>query len=458
MSKRTTRRDFLKHSAAVGAGFWALGGLEVQAKPAGPNDRVNVAVIGCGGQGGHDLGQVAGTNLANIVALCDVDMGRAAGSFNAHPNARRYVDFRVLLEQERNNIDAVVVSTPDHNHALASILAMRLGKHCYTQKPLTHDVWEARQMKLVATQNNVKTQMGNQGTANNNLRTAVEIVRSGALGTIHEVHVWTNRPIWPQNIAQRPSPAPVPAGLSWDRWIGTAPFRPYARWTDNQNHQHSYAPFDWRGWWDFGTGAIGDMACHTMNLPFMALNMAPPTAVSAVTTTPVNIETGPEGCVVTYEFPASNNQPAYTMKWYERGLPPAALFQGRPQSGSGCLILGAEVNPGGPRKTLYSPSDYGGEYQLLPMNTFAGYQPPAPTLPRAPGQNNYREWLDAIRGGPNTMSNFDYASRLTEVALLGNVAIRAGQRFTWNASTLTASVPQAQQFIRRDYRAGWEIT
>jgi predicted dehydrogenase len=386
--------------------------------------------------------------MANIVALCDVDMNRAAGSFNAHPNARRYVDYRVLLDSERNNIDAVVVSTPDHNHAFASILAMRMGKHCYTQKPLTHSVWEARQMKLVAAQNNVKTQMGNQGTSNSNLRTAVEIIRSGALGQIHEVHVWTNRPIWPQNIAQRPNPAPTPSTLAWDRWLGPAPYRPYAP---------GYAPFAWRGWWDFGTGAIGDMACHTMNLPFMALNMDQPTAVEATVSTPVNNETAPNGCVVTYNIPARANQPAYTMKWYERGRPPAALFQGRPQSESGCLIVGAEVAAGGARKTLYSPSDYGGDYQLLPMQAFQNYQPPAATLPRVPDQNHYKEWLNAIRGGPATMSNFDYASRLTELALLGNVAIRVGQRFNWNSENLTASVPQAAQYIRRQYRQGWEI-
>lgn len=440
MSTRTSRRDFLKTTAAVGAGFWVTGLPDLYAKPPGPNERLNIAIIGAGGRGGGNLGAVAQSE--NIAVICDVDLNRAGGAFNQFPNARRYTDYRVMLEMERSRIDAVVVSTPDHNHAPASIMAMRMGKHCYCEKPLTHSVWESRQMKLVAQQNNVKTQMGNQGTSNSTFRTGVEIIRSGVLGAIREVHVWTNRPIWPQNIAQRPAGQPVPSSLDWDRWVGPAPWREY-----NQ----AYVPFAWRGWWDFGTGAIGDMACHTMNLPFMALNLEAPTAVSAVVTTPLNNETAPNGCTVTYEFPARGNQPALNLMWYERGRPPAALFHGRNPSDSGCLVVGANG-------TLYSPSDYGGSYEMLPMNQFQNYQPPQPSLPRVPGQNHHREWLNSIRGGPAAMSNFvDYAAKLTETALLGNVAMRVGQRFTWNAETLQASVPQAAQYIRRQYRQGWDL-
>jgi predicted dehydrogenase len=256
------------------------------------------------------------------------------------------------------------------------------------------------------------------------------------------VHASTDRPIWPQGIDRPADTPPVPRNLHWDLWLGPAPERPY---------HPAYHPFNWRGWWDFGTGAIGDMACHTMNLPFMALNLEAPSAVSAVSNTPVNNETAPMGCIVTYEFPARGNQPALTMKWYERNLPPRELFHGRNPSGSGCLIVGANG-------TLYSPSDYGGSYVLLPTERFQNYQPPAPTLPRVPGENHHREWLNSIRGGQPAMSNFvDYAAKLTETALLGNVAIRVGERFTWNAETLTASVPAAAQYIRREYRRGWDI-
>src|SRR5947209_16758356 len=294
MSRRTNRRDFLKAGALTGAGFWVGNGLQAQEQqPARPaaNDRLNIAIIGAGGQGGSNLNNVARTE--NIVALCDVDDNRARRAYEAHPRAARYSDFRQMLDRQRD-IDAVVVSTPDHQHALASITAMRLGKHCYCEKPLTHDVWEARQMREVALRHGVATQMGNQGTSNNRFREGVEMIRSGALGPVREVHVWTNRPIWPQGMTRAAAGEPVPEGVHWDLWLGTAPERPYNR---------AYMPFAWRGWWDYGTGAIGDMACHTMNLPYMALNLASPTAVSATARQPVNVQAPPEGCTIVYEFP-----------------------------------------------------------------------------------------------------------------------------------------------------------
>jgi predicted dehydrogenase len=322
---------------------------------------------------------------------------------------------------------------------------MNRGKHVYCEKPLTHDVWEARQMRLVAAKNRVATQMGNQGTSNNNLRTAVEIIRAGALGDVREVHVWTNRPIWPQGMQQRPKGQEVPQGVHWDLWLGTAPTRPY---------NEAYMPFSWRGWWDFGTGALGDMACHTMNLPYMALQLGQPTSLIAEVRGRMSQESPPHregGCTITYEFPARGKLPAVRMKWYEgdNNLPPRELFHGQRVVNSGCLVVGA-------RGVLYSPSDYGGSYRLLPEATFKGYEPPKPTLPRSPG--HHAEWVRACKGGPAAMSNFDYAGPFTEVVLLGNVAIRVGKRIAWDSEHLRArDLPAADPFIRREYRKGWTL-
>jgi predicted dehydrogenase len=458
MSRRASRRDFLKAGAVAGVGFWIAGdvGADQPARRPGPSDRLNVGVIGAGGQGSHNLHVVGRTE--NIVALCDVDDRRAAegGAFRDFARATRYHDFRRMLDRERT-LDAVIVSTPDHQHAIAGITAMRAGKHCYCEKPLTHDVWEARQMAEVARRQRVATQMGNMGTANDGFREGVEVIRSGVLGDIREIHVWTNRPIWPQGMTHRLATQETPTTMHWDLWIGTAPLRPY-----NVN----YAPFKWRGWWDFGTGAIGDMACHTMNLPFMGLRLGAPTSVSAETRQAVNNESPPEGLTVTYEFPARTaaagsheHLNAVRMKWYERGTPPRALFlgalrEGQRPSGSGCLIVGANG-------TLYSPSDYGGEYHLLPAERYRDYRPPARSLPRV-GGHHHQEWIRACKGGPAAMSNFpDYAAQLTETALLGNVAIRAGEhggRIVWDSEHLRVTNNEAaNRLIRREYRRGWTI-
>lgn len=455
MSQRIQRRRFLQTSAfAAGAGYFLTAGVtESRARQNDPMNRLNIAIIGAGGQGGSELGGCAGEN---IVALCDVDLNRAASAIVRHPRAAVYVDFRRMLERERRNIDAVTVSTPDHTHAHASIMAMRMGKHCFTQKPLTHSVWEARQMALVARANRVATQMGNQGTSNNTLRESVEIVRAGAIGEVREVHVWTDRPIWPQNInrpmtrpaeGNRPAEPATPATLAWDLWLGPAPARPY---------HPAYAPFAWRGWWDFGTGALGDMACHTMNMPYLALRLGAPTSVSADLATPLNAETAPNGCTVTYQFPARDQLPACTLYWYERRYPPREKFldglgQNQNPSGSGALLIGS-------RGTLYSSSDYGGNRMLLPRADFANYRAPEPTLPRSPG--HHAEWIRACKGGPAAMSNFiDHAGPLTETVLLGNVAMRAGQRIAWDSANLrVTNVETAAQYIKRDYRKGWELT
>jgi predicted dehydrogenase len=312
-------------------------------------------------------------------------------------------------------------------------------------------------MKEVAARQRVATQMGNQGTASSGLRQGVEVVRTGVLGPVREVHVWTNRPIWPQGMREAPPAQQVPAGVQWDLWLGTAPERPY---------NEAYMPFAWRGWWDFGTGAIGDMACHTMNLPFMALNLGAPTAVWAAAQQPVNNQSPPEGCVITYEFPArqvpagggraqAELLPPVRMIWYERGYPAKPLFRGaltarQDPPRSGWLIIGE-------RGTLFSPSDNGTSWRLLPEEQFRDYRPPQPSLPRSPG--HHEEWIRACKGGPPAMSNFvDYAAQLTETALLGNVALRAGTRIVWDSEHLrVTNHPEANQFVRRQYRRGWEI-
>ena len=444
MSGRKNRRDFLKVSAATGAGFWLAGGVQAQPRRPGPNEKLNVAIIGSGGRGGANLSGIASLG-ENIVALCDVDETRAAGAYRSHPNAAKYQDFRVMLERERS-IDAVAVSTPDHVHAHAAIMAMRMGKHCYVEKPLTHSVWEARQMALVARKYNVATQMGNQGTSTNGLRTGVEVIRSGALGEVREVHVWTNRPIWPQNIPRPTEEQPVPATLNWDLWIGPAPMRPYNR---------AYVPFAWRGWWDFGTGALGDMACHTMNLPNMARRLGAPTSVVADLDSAGSVhirETAPMGVTVTYQFPARGTLPPVTLHWYERRLPPPEKLMGRRAQPSGFVIIGS-------RGSMFSTGDNGDRWVLLPEETYSDYHNPMPTLPRSPG--HHAEWVAACKGGAPAMSNFvDYAGPFTEMVLLGNVAMRMGTgvQIRWDSQNLRAiGNPAADQYIHREYRRGWEL-
>jgi predicted dehydrogenase len=441
MTSPNTRRDFLKQTALTGIGFWVAGGLTSSlAKQPGPNERINVAVIGAGGRGRADLNAVAQSE--NIVALCDVDDVRAAESYRRFPKVPVYHDFRVMLEKQKN-IDAVVVATPDHMHALASITAMRMGKHCYTEKPLCHSIWECRQMKETAQKNKVQTQMGNQHTADNEFRRAVEIVQSGALGEVREVHAWTDRPIWPQNLARPKDTPAAPKTLDWQLWLGPAPERPY---------NGAYVPHNWRGWWDFGTGALGDMGCHTMNMPFMALRLGYPTAVTAEVDTALNNETAPLGCKVTYEFPARGKLPPVRMFWYERRRPDEKLLHGLKFVASGAVLVGSQGS-------LYSRAEYGGDLRLLPEQNFQNFKDPNPTLPRVNGRH-HREWLDAIRGGRAPMSNFvDYAALLAEVVLLGNVAIRVGgKRVVWNAEKMHAvDLPAADAFIRREYRKGWAL-
>ena len=448
MTRRISRRQFVRQAGAAGAaglGFWVAGVSRGYGQEKSPNAKLNIACIGAGGQGGSDVGNVKGEN---IVALCDVDRGSLEKQAKNFPGAKTFSDFRKMFDAMAKEIDAVTVGIPDHSHAATSMAAMRLGKGVYCQKPLTHDVYEARVMRETAAKMKVATQMGNQGTAGPNLRKSVEWIRGGVIGEVKEVHIWTNRPVWPQspNITARPEEKPpVPEGLDWDAWLGPAPERPYHK---------VYHPFKWRGWWDFGTGALGDMACHTANLPYMALKLGAPLTVSAESEE-VNPETYPGWARVTYEFPARGEMPPVRLVWYEgkKGgklvLPPEDLLMGEKYSGSGSLVVGS-------KGSMYSPDDYGGRSVWLPRDKFQDVQGPELKLPKSPG--HHAEWIRACKGGEPAMSNFDYAGPLTEFILLGNVAIKLGKKIEWDAASLKAKgCPEADPLIRREYRKGWTL-
>lgn len=422
-----------------------------------PSERINLAGIGAGGMGGGDIATLARLGV-NVVALCDVDDERAAGSYTAFPRARRYKDFRVMLDKEAKHIDAVSVGTPDHIHAVASMAAIRAGKHVYCQKPLTRTLHECREVTKAAHAAGVATQMGNQGHATEGARLTNEWLQAGVIGSVREVHVWSDRAghLWKQGIPRPTGTPPVPATLNWDLWLGPIRERPY---------HPAYAPVRWRGWWDFGTGALGDMACHTANLPFMALKLGSPTTVKAESGE-INPETYPTWARITFQFPSRGEMPPVKFVWYEgfkdsrRILPPEDLLAKvlRPReklSDSGCLLVGD-------KGILFSPNDYGGQYRLLPEQQFEGYKAPQPTLPRN-GRDDLgmkEEWVRAIMENKPSiaLSNFDYAALLTETILLGNVAMRVGKQINWDGEQLkVTNVPEAAQFIKPEYRKGWEI-
>lgn len=439
--RRNSRRSFLKSTATfAGVGFWTFG-IQAQDKKndASANNKLNIAIIGAGGQGGGNLNNVAGLG-ENIVALCDVDDGNAAKSYDRFPHAKRFHDYRKMFDDLHKQIDAVVVSTPDHHHAPASVMAMNLGKHVYCEKPLTHSVYEARIMGRVARLQKVATQMGNHGHALEGTRRAVEVVQAGAIGKVREAHVWTDRPIWPQDI-DRPANTPsVPNHMDWYLWLGPAPDRPY---------NPAYAPFRWRGWWDFGTGALGDMACHVMDMAFWALGLTAPVSVSAESPT-VHPETAPKWSIITYEFPARGDDPPVKVVWYDgKKKPPKELGDGQELPDNGTILVGDKGR-------IYSPDAYGSRIKLLPEKDFEGFKGPEPSIPRSPG--HHREWVIACKGGPASLSNFEYASKLTETVLLGNVALRVGKKIRWDSVNLKAiDCSDADPFVRREYRKGWTL-
>ena len=480
--KSLNRRQVLK--AATWCGVFTI----IPSRAWGANERINLAGIGVGGKGAGEVSDLTKAG-ANFVALCDVDADKAGNTFKKHPDAKIYTDFRVMLDKEKG-IDGVTVSTPDHTHAVAALAAMVRGKHVYCQKPLTHTIYEARMMTLAARHYKLATQMGNQAHAGEPIRRAVELVRAGLIGPVREVHCWTNRPIWPQadaalNERKKLAGQSKPDGMEWDLWLGPARMRDY---------NACYAPFKWRGWWDFGTGALGDMACHIMDMPYWALDLGSPESVVAESGG-ATAETGPAWSTITYQFPArksvgggttggsvgpksSIEQPAVKFMWYdgvrdgkanapyellakatkeaaaaEAKQPPATDTKRKPESVTSParwdLILvgddGLLLFERGSEKWFVTPGTRAESFAQVPKSI-------------ARVANEDEEWLAAIRGQSIALSNFDYAGPFTEVVLLGNLAVRLGKKITWDAANMKAvGLPEADALIKGEYRPGWEL-
>jgi predicted dehydrogenase len=439
MTQRVTRRAFLRHAALTGSGLIILSNARsVRGTPA--NSKLNIAGIGIGGRGGEDIKGVASENL---VALCDVDDRQAAKTFEQHPNAKKYKDFRKMLDEVHKQIDAVVVGTPDHTHAVAAVAAMKMGKHCYCEKPLAYSVQEARVMAETARKKKLVTQMGTQIHAGNNYRRTVELVQSGAIGSVAEVHVWMaanfDGPPVPTDKSQPDVPSerpPVPEGLDWDLWLGPAAYRPYSP---------AYAPFQWRYWWNFANGQLGDFFCHYCDLAFWALKLRYPTTVEAQG--PVHAESAAKWTIARQEYPARGDLPAVTLHWYNGGGYPAFVRERNiPTWGSAVLFIGAKG---------MLLADYN-QHKLLPEEQFKDFKAPEPFIPNSIG--HHEEWIQACKTGGPTTCNFDYSGALTEAALLCNVALRTGQKLKWDPKKLKAvGCPQADKFLRREYRKGWKL-
>ncbi|WP_298865778.1 Gfo/Idh/MocA family oxidoreductase [uncultured Gimesia sp.] len=428
-----SRRDFLKSTtagaAAISTGVWT-GFAPAASKSA--NGKLNIACIGTANRAAADIDGVKGEN---IVALVDIDsnyLDRASANF---PGARRYADYREMLESEDGKIDAVVIGTTDHHHAPASIRAIRKGLHVYCEKPLTHTVQEARIIAQEAKKHGVATQLGTQVHASDNYRRVVEIVQSGILGDVNEVHVWVGKG-WGGGELPSDTQEP-PKNLSWDLWLGPAPVRPFAA--------GRYHPAQWRRWWQFGQGTLGDMACHYMDLPFWALDLKHPTHCEAEGPE-VHPETCPHGLTVRYQFPKRGKLVPVKLTWYDGNMIPKKVA-GERVPGSGVMFVGTEG-------TMFA--NYGG-YKLFPKEKFADFKPPKQTIPKSIG--HHAEWIKACKDGSPTTCNFDYSGALTEAVLLGNVSYRAKSPLEWDAANLKATnCPAADKYISKEYRKGWEVS
>lgn len=410
------------------------GGLQAKESNS-PNQKIQFACIGIGGKGASDAND-AGHGGA-VVAICDIDDNRLQGAQKRFRDAKKFNDYRELLTELGDKVDAVTVSTPDHHHGPAAAMAMRMGKHCFCQKPLTRTIYEARTLAEIAREKKVATQMGNQGTAEPGLRKAAAQIKAGMLGTVKEVHVWTNRPVWPQG-AKRPAPSKAPAHIHWEQFIGPAPDRPYAE---------GYQPFVWRGWWDFGCGALGDMACHTMNMPYAALDLRDPISAEAETSGH-DKDSFPKWSKIRYEFAKTDQRPAVSMFWYDGGMKPEPKTVSDPgifKAGSGCVIIGD-------KGYLFSPDDYGAQYKL-----FGGAKEIQVDFVRSPG--HFVEWVQAIKGGKPAVSNFpDYAAPFTEMVLVGNLAVWLGKKVEWDAKNMKATnAPELDGLIKPELHHGYKL-
>ncbi len=469
-----SRRHFFFGSLLAGAvpagGYGAVPSLSRLGFKS-PLEKLNVAAIGAGGKGRSDI---AGCDTENIVALADPDEVRAADAFEKYPKAKRFSDFRKMFDKMEKEIDAVIVATPDHMHGMASMWAMERGKAVYCQKPLTRTVWEARQLTEAAAKHGVATQMGNQGYSNEGTRQAAEILWSGEIGDVSEVHAWTNRPIWPQGVDKVPKGQKVPKTMDWDTWIGIAEDRPYS---------DEYAPFKWRGWYDFGCGALGDMACHILGSVNMALLLGAPTSVEVLKQEGKNPHTFPTKSVIRFDFPARHGMPPVKVFWYDGAedaayRPPALAdeprlipvspgserrfyteadeprtreeiekFEARTQA-NGAIFVGS--------KGFMSTDTYANTVQLMPQKYYRGYEMPDEWLTRSPG--HYRDWIRAAKGGEPSCSDFSVAGPFTEWILLGALALRFEGKLDWNAEAMKTNRADVNELLKPTFRKGWSWT
>ncbi|MDQ1257416.1 MAG: Gfo/Idh/MocA family oxidoreductase [Candidatus Hydrogenedentes bacterium] len=450
-----TRRAFLATATttAVAAGYAArVNAAEVVPGKVSPNEKLNIAAIGVGGMGRGNINACA---TENIVALCDVDDAYAGGTFGEFPNAKRYKDYRKMFDAEANNIDAVIIATPDHTHAVLAMAAIRLGKHVFCQKPLAHSLHEVRKLTEAAREAKVQTQMGNQGHSSEDIRRLCEWIEDGAIGPVHEVHAWSDRPVggdpWSDfPIMKRPEDTPpVPETLDWDLWIGPAEMRPY---------HPIYHPMSWRGFWDFGTGPLGDMGCHILDPSFWGLKLGHPVSVEATTThcdEEVAKETYPRAAVIRYQFPARGDMPPVSLTWYDGRLKPPFprdFDQRQRFDSNGALLVGE-------KGTIMHGSHGAGGLRLLPKALANEYKEPTKTLPRVKDGAHEQDWIRACKDGQPASSSFEYGGPLTEMVLLGVLAMRVRDRkLTWDGAAMefTGDIP-ATRLVNPPYREGWTL-
>jgi len=428
-----TRRRFLARTASSASGLWLLSVAPGVARAASANGKLNIGMVGVAHRAADNLKEVA---TENIVALCDVEDAYLAKASKEYPGAKTYNDFRRLLD--RKDIDAVVVATPDHTHAVAAVAALRSGRHVYCEKPMTRTVSECRAVMNAAKKMKRVTQLGTQIHALGNYRRVVELVQGGVIGPVSEVHVWVNVTYGGK---ERPAETPpVPAPLHYDLWLGPVAYRPYSP---------EYVPQSWRNWWAFGGGALGDFGCHYMDLPHWALGLQTVLSAEVVAGPPVHPESVPPWMVLEYHYPARGQKPPVKLTWYHGGRQPAPAVLApelAAQWKSGVLFVGTKGQ---------ILSDYT-RHQLLPEQTFAGFVPPSPSIPDSIG--HHAEWIQACKTGGLTTCNFDYSGALSETVLLGNVAYRVGKKLEWDSSALRATnCPEANQYIQHQYREGWKL-
>lgn len=430
MTHQLTRRTFIRRTALTAGTFWI--GSSAFARKISPNEKLNIGVIGVAGRGGENLKEVS---TQNIVALCDIDDKNLAAAAQKHSHAKTYNDFRKLIDQK--DIDAIVIGTPDHTHAVAAVAALKSGRHVYCEKPLSRTISEARIITETARKEKRITQIGTQIHAGNNYRRAVELVQSGVIGPVREVHVWVAATYGGKDLPKEYPPAPQ--HLHYDLWLGPVDGPPYSP---------EWVPFKWRDWWAFGGGALADFGCHYMDLPHWALDLRQPLTVEVVEGPEVHPHSTPKWLIVKYEYPARGPKPPVTLTWYHGGKYPTQLVTPEQYSKwkSGVLFVG--------QKGMVL-ADYGRNV-LLPEKDFADFRRPVPTIPNSIGHHN--EWIQACKTGGPTTCNFDYSGALTEAALLGNVAYRVGKKLEWDAKKLRAvNCREADQYIQHEYRKGWKI-